>query len=428
MAALAAVTMLSGCWLQPGYDAGNSRYNDLESTLSTANVADLELAWSRSFPDGLGQPIVGGDGRLYVSHRSGQEVVALRADTGATEWTEVLSTMGGGGKYYDWPVAVVGDELWASWMGQQYQGQTLPPLCDAGTVRLDPADGSELGAVLPTSAAPVAVVGDRTALNTWDPVGGALQSCAGATLTEVRDSGSGDLLWQSEVLDAGTPDRPVVAGGRVFTGLLEDGLRVFDLAGCGTPTCLPGHLAFPSGLENAWAMASDGDTLFVSAHGGSGGPSGHQELVAFDVATLSFLWRAPIPLHAEALAVTPAAVFVASIDGSQLLSFDADGCGAATCAPSWTATLPASQYDSLNPPPVAVAGGVVYVGRGGQNDAQGPHGGILAFDAGGCGASACSPIADIDAGAKVNEIVVAGGRVYASIGFSDRDLVAFAAE
>ena len=112
-------------------------------------------------------------------------------------------------------------------------------------------------------------------------------------------------------------------------------------------------------------------------------------------------------------AVTNGVVYVGS-DDNKLYAFDADGCGAATCEPLWTATT-GGDIDSSP----AVANGVVYVG---SEDNK-----LYAFDADGCGAATCRPLWTATTGGNVDSSpAVANGVVY--VGSDDNKLYAFAAD
>ena len=85
--------------------------------------------------------------------------------------------------------------------------------------------------------------------------------------------------------------------------------------------------------------------------------------------------------------VASGAAFVTSGDG-KLLAYDAAGCGAKTCDPSWTA----GAGSGVAAPP-AVSGAVVYTGS--------TDGTVSAFKSGGCGGSTCSPAWSASVGSPV---------------------------
>jgi hypothetical protein len=115
---------------------------------------------------------------------------------------------------------------------------------------------------------------------------------------------------------------------------------------------------------------------------------------AYRADTGALVWRfqfGPTPVF---LAAANGVVY-AAIAGS-LLAFDADGCGAPTCDPVWSARL-----DRVGVP--SIANGVVYVGT---SDA------FAMFDADGCGTATCTPIATEPVDADVLSISVAEGKVF----------------
>jgi hypothetical protein len=98
-------------------------------------------------------------------------------------------------------------------------------------------------------------------------------------------------------------------------------------------------------------------------------------------------------------AVTPTTVFVGSDDG-KLYAFPARGCGAATCQPLWQAQTGGAVKSSSS-----VAGDVVYVGSDDDN--------LYAFNASGCGAATCTPLLQTNVGAPVETSpAIANGHVY----------------
>ena len=73
-----------GCWLQAGFDARRSGFNDGETAVTPATVDDLAPAWSTAVTGDPGEPLVLG-GTAYV--RAPGSVKAVDAVTGAARWT-----------------------------------------------------------------------------------------------------------------------------------------------------------------------------------------------------------------------------------------------------------------------------------------------------------------------------------------------------
>jgi outer membrane protein assembly factor BamB len=135
---------------------------------------------------------------------------------------------------------------------------------------------------------------------------------------------------------------------------------------------------------------------------------GHVNVV--DLTNNTLAWTGSFTtLAAVPAAVTPTTICVAGENG-ELAAFPLAGCGAATCAPTWTATLPGRPTDRPT-----VDGDVVYVGT---------PSGVQAFAADGCGAATCTPIWDQPTSAPVTgSPVVHNATVY--VGTQDGTLTAY---
>jgi polyvinyl alcohol dehydrogenase (cytochrome) len=75
-------------WPMFGYDLGNSRNNQLESTLSKDNVGNLRELWRFNGPSTTAAPAIV-DGIVYLTGWNGR-VYALRLEDGSTVWTASL--------------------------------------------------------------------------------------------------------------------------------------------------------------------------------------------------------------------------------------------------------------------------------------------------------------------------------------------------
>jgi len=389
-----ATLLLSGCWLQVGFDPGHSRHNDQETELTAANVATLAEAWSAELRQEASEPMVRGD-RVYLATGGAApdpqvgtvytvDARAFGTATGAPAWSRNLFTFNyccGGSTTPDGlftPATFVGDELWTGYVllvGPRPSGGFAAP------VRLDPADGTVLGresVVAVSAAAPVADV----VVQTWLDVGAARSLV-------VRDRATRVERWRGslpQTFDL-SPGTPAVADGQV---LVADATRVaaFPLAGCGAPTCDATWAVDTGQPVGDVAVAPGGDHAFVVAG---------TELLAFDRATGTVAWRSPLGSPAASPAIADGTVFVAA--GSVLRAFPATGCGASVCGSSWTALLPAAATSSPT-----VAGGVVYTGS---------SAGVTAFPAAGCGGPTCGPLAQLPTDGPVAHLSVAGGRLFA---------------
>jgi hypothetical protein len=162
----------------------------------------------------------------------------------------------------------------------------------------------------------------------------------------VLDSRTGRSLWHGVGLPAAGAVQPVVVGGFVYVGVapaFDDAeLFVFPASGCSQPRCRPIWTA-------AWHISGDdfGNPI--------GGPH-----------------------------VTVASGSVFALSSTDLVVFDARGCGARVCSPVWRGTLPDRQ---LKWGPPAVGSGSVFVSLSVDGGTQ-----VRAFDAAGCGAPTCQSL------------------------------------
>jgi outer membrane protein assembly factor BamB len=176
------------------------------------------------------------------------------------------------------------------------------------------------------------------------------------------------------------------------------------------------------GCPEGWVVSTAG---FGMANGGAPvvlhngdlavmeGNSNYGQVVVIDGTTHTVAWSADVgsAVRNRPLASDPDTIFATTADG-RVVAFPIDGCGAATCPPSWTAAL--TSPASARP---AIGGGVLYVGS--------DDGSVSAFDAGGCGAPTCSPLwTGTTPAAITGAPVVSGGRII--VGSSNGVVTAFA--
>jgi outer membrane protein assembly factor BamB len=407
-----ACVLLSGCWLQPGFDGGHTRANGLEERLTLDNVDTLEQAWSApiGIPEATevlpSEPLVRG-GRAYVSftERSsffgGRHGLTALGSTGAPLWTNY--GFSNDGAVYSTPASLVGDVLYTSW---GVAGGGAP--CAFRFERLDPDDG----AVVTSQNLYVSSIvqgGDDLAFTNRAPCFGPgadlVLSVRGVNDTAARFTARMPLtIFEEPVATVVDGTVFVVTGGQLYA---------FAADGCGTSSCAP--------LWSTGDLDLDGNLSAVVAPDGSGALRAFvvtrtsHELLAIDTATRTVGWRAPLGgLPPVRLAVADGAVFVADLgpEGQQVRAFPAAGCGQPTCGATW-ATAPTTAHQWAAP---TVAGGVLYVADGSD---------VEAYDAGGCGSATCQPVATVSLGddARVLHTVVAEGRLYAA---SDARLTVFA--
>lgn len=394
-----AASLLSGCWTQVGFGPGHRRFNDVENGLVRSNVASLTQAWTVAVPGEVSEPIVSG-GRVYVTRaQSTPEATvgarALDVGTGTTVWDTAVVDELPFRSMLGVPSVLSGGDVWMGYTATRHPGPS-PSDCAAGGFRLDADDGSIAG---PTSSADHAVSPAVTAGSIvvqterwWGST--AAMPCGSSTETQlvVRDATTLAELWRttvpgpsiSHVLPAPTVanDRIIVASGSTLTA--------YPL-GCGVSNCpWLWTKTFGQEIQN-WSFADGGQNrIFVAMF----------NEVAVLNAVGTTLWRAQANAINGGIAVTADHLFVSAATETEfaLLVFPAGGCGAPTCAPTWSGSL----GEGLTSAP-AVAGGVAYVGIGDR---------LLAFDAAGCGASTCPPLLTRTVPTPARFLSVAQGRLF----------------
>jgi outer membrane protein assembly factor BamB len=384
-------SLLSGCWGQIGFDSGHSRFNNVESGLTSANVTALQTDWSVDLRTRSSEPMVRA-GRVYLttadtgSEPFPQEMHARALDTrtGRTVWDTLLES---------WccltpisfeaaPATLVGDEVWTAY---QMIGTWDFPSAHSikSPVRLAQSDGSVIAGEDNWPSSP-AVESGSTVVQLRGTSG-----LFGVGLV-VRDKATLAPLWQAGLPVISFPaSPPAVVDGQIFV-VSGPFLLAFPAGGCGAADCAPTwNVNLGGGTLRTAAAASGGDKVYVTTASG--------ELIAVNRSNGQVAWRSGA-LGAPTFDPAVANGRVHVIAGSTLSTFAADGCGALTCAPVWTA----GGVRSVAGGPL-VAGGVVY--------ASAP-GGVKAFAASGCGASSCPPLTSVPVAGDVRYLTVAEGRLF----------------
>ena len=393
----ALVLMTSGCWLQAGYGGGRGANNDLESTITAANVADLKVAWSASVCSAAPEAVVSG-GTTFVrcGFDSGGAVYAFATGTGALRWVNApfddrlagLATP-----------AVVDDQLRVPTYGPDCRLVSLSLTTgEVVSTRSFGSGGTTSWFASRSRAADALAAGDRLVVP-WTFVGVVqvpLTQCRQgffsyeATGFNVIDLGSGAPDGGGSVrrpLGCGAPDLPAPRYGDAATARSDQLIRPVGTEGtltaypgdCG-PGCAPlwSFDATPATVSPAVAT-STGDVVVAATDG---------TIVTVDGSTHTRAWTGVVgaPL-AQPLAATASTVFAVATDGT-VAAFPVTGCGSATCPPTWTATLasPASARPSIG-------GEVLYVGSA--------NGVVTAFPAAGCGSATCAPLWSAPTGSKI---------------------------
>jgi outer membrane protein assembly factor BamB len=361
--AVVAVLGLSGCfWGQSGFDAGGSGYNRYESRVTAANVSSLVELWQADLDHaGVESVVQSGGGLLHAADN--QAVYGIDAATGERRWRTPLAGLDTGAAF---PAADSDDVV---------VGAYGAPSGPGSLAQMDAATGALVGAT-PIDA------------RTIEGSGGALQTVRTGDWAVTVFAGqwsvgtSGLPWWEADftVTNLADPSRswsytnpldntketqsisnPVIVGDRVYAVVrlirlvsrdpfvLEVARRYvggWDLAEPCTSPCDPDWVVDlplePSG--SGLAASHDGTTLFTSAA---------NKLHAVDIASGTVAWTAgaPVSVSSAAPTSTPDGVFlttgVSSGAGGKLIAYPPGGCGAPTCAPVWTTTLPGNAIGGM---------------------------------------------------------------------------------
>lgn len=370
--------LLSGCWVQQGWDAGRGNWNASESTITSGNVGQLVQAWDTAIPEAsyLNLP-VSANGAVYVTAGS-TRVAALDAADGTIRWTRDITV--------EQPelVADLDTPLWS-------KGSLLVPanVFNHGSLfTLDTSDGSIIsgGSYGTRSIGSLAMKDDVLAA-----AGGEVHPGIGLA----------EITWKYKPMRVFTfpgssPGAYAIVGERIMWSFGSDALG-FSAA------CPPYEPPFPPG-----GCAADWSTPLGAIPAGPAAigddqvvyPDSSGTVTVLDTATGAVLWTAEAgaPITKRA-AVAGNSILVATDDG-RLVAFPAAGCGAATCTALWEGTVGAAAATQ----PVA-AGDVVYAIAGTE---------IRAFAVGGCGAVTCAPLATLGADSGISGAIVDDGRLIAT--------------
>lgn len=218
------------------------------------------------------------------------------------------------------------------------------------------------------------------------------------------DINSGTTLWTEfdEFYAYGGPD---LVGGLVYISAY-DGLDAYNANGCGSVDCTAVWLYRPGIRYGSTPAVVNGD-LYA---GGTDESYQNAQLDVLNAQKGTLLWSFADPYNTatgptSSPVVDNGLVFINMPGpGSQttLFALNANGCGAATCTPLWSATNMGGSED------LAAANGVVYVGS--QDDY------LYAFNESGCGSAACTPLWRGQApGPITGAPAIANGIVYATV-------------
>jgi outer membrane protein assembly factor BamB len=408
---LAAVVGLSGCWLQPGFDGNHSAFNSLETTITSANVSGLHLAWTAQLTGSVADPAVSGQG-VYAATSdpsAGGALTLLDRGTGSTEWSASLFSAlfpeaSAGGP------TVAGDRVYVpSPIGLAVAPGSIE-VVDAATGAADPS--------IPLGVNSLVSSGNSFAGTSFICASGGLPC---ETALDVLGA-NGTVNWSTGLsLGSGgsTPaaTSPAVGSQAIFLGS-GDSVERFPLAppagypsSCTSPGpgfCTPtwstslggtglGPIAGP-------VLSPDGNTVF--AVDGS-------TVSAIDANTGAVQWTGTLSATVSSSPALAGSSLYVPLSNGQLEVFASGGCGQATCAPQWAGNIGTS---SITHQPAVVAGGVVFTASA--------DGSLHALPAAGCGKAMCKPLLSVQTGSQITGgPVVAFGQLY--VGTNDGKVLAY---
>jgi PQQ-like domain len=353
---------------------GGTAYVRAPDTLTAIDVATGAIRWTASSLPGSSAPaVVSGELVVPTNGSSSCAAVALDRSSGATTAARTIDAPVTGplwcvasdplviGRRLTVPVTALGGFICAI-----FNGVPVPELISArGFVTLDYG---------PEPAA------DAVAVDTANgPCGGG---------------------------DPGQPPPAQVLGTAVGTaseilwpGTFPADVRSASPAGCATPCDETWSISGIDGDDPASALAtSAGDWAVVAS----------STLTVIGGTSHAVAWTGTLGSVTH-LAAAGSTIYAATADG-HVAAFPAGGCGAASCAPTWTATVGAASSE------ISVGADVLYVGGAG--------GTVSALPAKGCGAATCAPLwsADVAAGVSGRPVIDRGTLLVPS---SDGTVTAF---
>jgi len=353
-------------WLQFGYDAGQTGFNPLESTITTKNVAQLQIAWNDTNIIQPGGIVVDGD-VAYVDDQgqSAAGLYALDTATGAQKWFAQVNLNGPWGNFVH-PVAAVAGKVVVTPCSNG-QSSFLTGLCGVDgktgaivwTHYCQQYQGGGCGGII-NGTSPTFYDGRIIFENT--------EGINEQPDTEALDPKTGALLWDVPG-EYHCPDAGDVSGNP----LPATGGLVFTVLGCQGPSGATNICAVSAKSgSTAWCAASEaayvqglvagGNQLFVEETVASS-----LEIFAFDAKTGAAEWSAPVPGRGGALALANGRLIVNSGTGVYALA-------AKNGKPLWSYSANANY---TNGGVLSVADGVVYTDGGGGNNG---NDGLTALD------------------------------------------------
>jgi len=411
-------------WQAFQFNAGHPGFNASETVFTPDNVKSLDIAFKAHFGSDAaseGGAVIDANGQIFVAGFDGKLSAFDLAGCGAGSCEPLWQGSSDGADFTSTPAATADEVLIAS---ADHFLHAFPAR-GCGHEQCDSLWRGQLSSASIDSSVAVAggfaFVGDFAGRLSVFALGG----CGHAICQPLWTGLSGP----NEQMNSA----PAVGNGFVFvqTTIATETdttgrLLAFPLAGCGQSTCTPtwtADLGGPAGIT-ASPLVLPGKVIVGSERRTGNQLDGGKHLFAFDAAGCGKSVCKPVQVFggvSEGVGTTPAT----SVDGNTLFvatnqsigrntvgvlsAFDLAHCGA-HCKPIWAGIN--RNQGAISPP--AVAGDVVFVGKGPasflQNDA-----GVFAFDARGCGKTHCKALKFVQAAPRSvyfgAPLAIADGRI-----------------
>jgi outer membrane protein assembly factor BamB len=394
VAAAAGAMVLSGCWPAPGVGPNRDAFNQVEGTLTAANVASLTQVWAAPLDGPVFEPqnapsgeLVTGHGGIYVNDTRG--AYRFDAATGRRDWKMDLPAFPDGQIAEMGQVLVAGQDVL---VGYGSVGDWNGNGGGWGTRVLDPVTGTERGITIP-GGMPVAQRGRDLLVAANQCVEGV--SCNATYFRVDMDTGFGSRGTIGPNLNSYQP--PTLGADRIYSTTFTTQPAPASLVQAHPRDGNPASPVWVTNLHqfagaSAPVLSPDGSTLYVGTSGTDGG-EGHT-LFALDAATGTVKWSTDVghPVTASP-ALAHGVLYVPTASG--LVAVDDQG------TIRWRSTT--GGWISGQP---AVAAGVVYTGAS--------DGTVRAFATTGCaGAATCDNLWSNATGNTITSApIVSDGHLY----------------
>lgn len=419
-----AATLLAGCWEQAGFGSGRGAYNAGETTITAANVASLDVAWTAPVGSAASEAIVRG-GTAFV--RTEGAVTALNLNTGGQRWRTEPGSSTVDALHGTSVPAILDGKLRVPATGTYGPCRLVSLNLDTGTIAdnriySDPPDFFEPAvASWDCTTADALVAGSTVVLPWWSNLGYIEPGCPDPTVKYVRgpgltmtDFGTPPRLWgfsrpvgfRCEGAPVAVPPAQGVSlSGDMVLYAENNLLQAYPGAYCGGGFCSTKawEVDLIAPIAGPPVALANGDIAVARANG---------SVAVIDGTSHAIEWTGAVgaPLS-FGLAANDTSIFAAATDGT-VRAFPIGGCGSSACGPTWSATLPSGV--SARP---SIGGDVVYVGRS--------DGAVTALPAAGCGALTCPTLWTRFTGSAITGApVISDGHVV--VGSANGTVTAFA--